>query len=125
MIYFSLNSVEPSTRPSRPRPQLYDMDGKHHSYMLCCLVVRLTNNLLDINFLSHFLVSHNIFPFHYIQLFSSHTDIFHINRQTIPSLPCFTLIGIIGQHYHQWTSFLQVSPGAQRLGDSVYTYLYH
>jgi hypothetical protein len=31
MIYFSLNYVVLCTRPSRPRPQLYDMDGRYHS----------------------------------------------------------------------------------------------
>ena len=30
-IYFSLNYVVLCTSPSRPRPQLYDLDGKHHS----------------------------------------------------------------------------------------------
>jgi hypothetical protein len=31
MIYFSLNYVVLCTRPSRPRPQLYHMDGRYHS----------------------------------------------------------------------------------------------
>ena len=30
-IYFSLNYVVLCTSSSRPRPQLYDLDGKHHS----------------------------------------------------------------------------------------------
>jgi hypothetical protein len=39
MIYFSLNYVVLCTRPSRPRPQLYDMDGRYHSHISSSLAL--------------------------------------------------------------------------------------
>lgn len=83
-------------------PSIYTYGRIPFFYMQCCLVVLLTNKLLDINFLSHFLVSHNILPFYSTQLFFSPQTFSFLSPQTfsyfhkqtipLPPLPLFYIL---------------------------------